>query len=109
MKWFLLLLWDPVKAMDLQDVWGRPDHGKIAGWVMAWAILICLLYTGGEIPSLGHTIALLAAAQGARVFIAFLKSRTVTAQETVTRPVNQPDPARDDERDPEWGERKGRA
>lgn len=83
MKWLLLLLWDPVAALDLDDAEGRVDHGKMIGWVMAWAILATLLATGGKIPSLGHTITLLAAAQGTRTFIAFLKSKTVTVEGTM--------------------------
>jgi hypothetical protein len=81
LKWILLLLWNPVKALDLCDNKGSPDHGKIIGWIMAWAVLISLLITSGKVPSLGHTIALLAAAQGTRVFVAFLKYKTVTAHE----------------------------
>jgi len=82
MKWLWLVFWDPILAFDLRDEHGEPDHGKITGFVMAWAILIALLWTGGRIPSLGHTITLLAAAMGSRVFIAFLRSRTVTVQQT---------------------------
>lgn len=81
MKWFLWLLWDPMYALDLKDDKGCPDHGKIVGWVMAWALLGALLATNGRVPSLGHTIALLAAAQGSRVFVAFLKYKTATAHE----------------------------
>ena len=84
LDWVLGQLWSPiVRALDLVDRQGEHDHGKIIGLLFAGAILGILVWTDGRVPSLGHTIALLAAAFGSRVFIAFLRSRTVTSQETV--------------------------
>ena len=65
--------WDmirnPWRTLDLIDAKGAPDHGKLIGLFFAIAILVSLIFTKGTVPSLGHTIALLAGAFGSRVFI----------------------------------------
>lgn len=90
--WLLRHTWCPiVRALDLLDREGQHDHGKIIGLLFASAILVTLALTDGRVPSVGHTIALLAAAFGPRIFIAFLRSRTVTSQEilTTTREIQE--------------------
>ena len=81
-RWLFATFWLPVAdAFDLVDNAGQVDHGKAAGflafWVFVWLVVV------DRLPPLGHTIVMFSAMFGSRVFIAFLKSRTVTATETV--------------------------
>lgn len=75
---WLALLW----AFDLVDPKGNPDHGKLAGYTAFW-VFVALIWLGRE-PSLGLAITLIAAAFGPRMFVAFLKSKSVTASEART-------------------------
>ena len=94
MKWFWWALWHPLAAFDLIDPRGKPDHGKVMGWIGFWTFIVLILID--KLPSLGHTIALLAAVYGSRVFVAFLRSRAVTAHEE--RTVSQVTVRRDTDR-----------
>lgn len=78
---WLKLLW----AFDLIDNAGQPDHGKLAGFVAFWTFIALIVV--GKLPSVGHTIVLFSAAFGPRMFIAFLKNRTVTATESTVRTI----------------------
>lgn len=80
MKWFLLILWDPLRALDLRDRDGNPDHSKVAGFFGFLAIYLTIFLD--KLPPLGHTVALLSVIFGWVGWRTFLKSRTVTASET---------------------------
>lgn len=77
MKWLWLLARDPLAAFDLEDANGGPDHGKLAGFMAFWVFVILIWLD--RVPPLGHTIVMFSAAFGSRAFMAFLRSRTVTA------------------------------
>lgn len=84
MRWLLLLLWDPVEALDLAGPDGKVDHGKIIGfWTFGTILAVLVLYVfgWGELLPLGHTIALISTAYGWVGWRTFLKSKTVTAHE----------------------------
>lgn len=84
MKWLLLLLWDPVEALDLKGPAGKVDHGKIVGfWTFGTILAVLLLYVvgWGHLLPLGHTIALISTAYGWIGWRTFLKSKTATARE----------------------------
>lgn len=87
MKWFFLLLWDPVTALDLHACDGKIDHGKIIGFTCF--LLMYGLIPYGLLPSVGHTIALLSAGFGWAGWRAFLAAKTVMSSETVTRDVTE--------------------
>lgn len=96
MKWLVLLLWDPVMALDFCDAkTGRMDHGKLVAFLMFWGFYVLILL--GKLPPLGHTITLCAAGFGALTFRTFLRSKTVTDTETRTVTSAEPSPF-DDER-----------
>jgi hypothetical protein len=90
MKWLVQLLWDPVTALDLTDSKGSVDHGKAIG-LLAFSVFVALI-VWGRLPPLGHTIALLSAVFGSRVFIGFLKSRTVSVTESIQSKIEYTDP-----------------
>jgi len=79
-KWWLLLLWDAVAALDLDDGKGNIDHGKIVGF---FSFMVCLavvvLGLAGKIKLIpvGHLIVLISASFGWASWRTFLKSRTV--------------------------------
>ena len=80
MKWILLLLWDPIEALDLKDRRnGAVDHGKVVGLFgfLSFYLLIFL----GKLPSVWHTIALLSAVFGWAGWRAFLSSRHTPSTE----------------------------
>jgi len=84
MKWLLVLLWDPVTALDLVGPDGAVDHSKVIGLftfgTILAAIMLWVLGIGQLIP-LGHTIALISTAYGWIGWRTFLKSRAATATE----------------------------
>lgn len=73
MKWLWRFLVDPLEALDLNDASGRPDHGKVMGFI-AFTVFVVFVFTN-RLPSVAHTALLLGAVFGSRVFIAVLKSR----------------------------------
>jgi hypothetical protein len=84
MKWLLLLLWDPVQALDLADATGGIDHGKIIGlftFLTVFSALLLYVLNRGNLLPLGHTIALISTAYGWASWRVFLKSRAATATE----------------------------
>lgn len=108
MKWLLLLLWDPVEALDLKGPDGRPDHSKIIGfWTFGTILAVLGLWVigMGELLPLGHTIALISTAYGWIGWRTFLKSKTATAHEhrEERREVREETVTIKDGRDPELG------
>lgn len=81
LPWVARVVWDTDKELDLVDDKGNPDHGKALTTIVILWVLI--LVTIGRTPVVGLVVTLLAAAFGARVFIAFLRSKTVTSTEQV--------------------------
>lgn len=81
LPWVVRVLWDPVVEFDLLDAKGKPDHGKVVpALVVLWLLVLATIQ---RVPSLGFTIAVLAASFGGSTFRAFLRSRTVVASETI--------------------------
>jgi hypothetical protein len=84
MKWLLLLLWNPVEALDLRDKSGAVDHGKIVGF-FSFMTILCVLFLyvidKGRLLPLGHTIALISTAYGWAGWRAFLASKAATSRE----------------------------
>ena len=79
LPWVIRALWDPVRELDLVDAKGKPDHGKVVpAMVVLWLLSLATIQRA---PSLGFSIAVLAASFGGSTFRAFLRSRTVTASE----------------------------
>lgn len=70
-----------VVALDMVDSKGEPDHGKIMGFVF-FCVVVTLKVLGISF-TLGELIVLASCIFGARVFIALLKSRTVTSTESI--------------------------
>lgn len=101
MKWLWWLATDAARAFDWYDDTGVTiDHGKVvADWVIACllAAVVSTAVRTAVFPPVGIVIALIAGAMGSRVFIAFLRSRTVTEHDSValTEPI-----ARDIDVDP---------
>jgi len=98
MKWLLRLLVDPADALDWTDEHGRIDHGKVMADLVILALLFAVIRVSvlaNAFPPIAWGITLIAGAMGSRVFIAFLRSRTVTSTETLTDPltrnINDPD------------------
>lgn len=90
--WILRVLWDTDDVLDLKDDEGKPDHGKSVG-LLAFLCFVALIAVGIIPPSIGIVIVLIAAIFGQRVFIAFLRSRTVTSNEQVVKwegPIEEP-------------------
>lgn len=76
------LVWLPiVRAFDLRDAGGEVDHGKAAGFLAFWAFIV-LIAVGKVVATLGVVITLCASMFGSRVFVAFLRSRSVTVAAT---------------------------
>jgi hypothetical protein len=101
MKWLVTLLWHgPDKALDWYGPDGKIDHGKAFADIVVFVLLVVVAVVAArklEFPPLGWGVVLIAGAMGTRVFIAFLKSRTVTSTEQLyqgpplRRPVDDPD------------------
>lgn len=94
MKWILWLLWDPLAALDLNDANGRPDHGKVAGFFFAGAFIGLIVFS--KLPTLGHTIAIIACGFGSIMFRTFLKAKgestfAVMQADDITGRVDDPD------------------
>ena len=68
--------------LDWLDVADRPDHGKVQVDAVIWCAL--WLHYLDEPLSLGALIAVLSASFGARMWLALLKSKSLTSTETVT-------------------------
>lgn len=88
MKWLLLLLWNPVAALDLNAKGGGVDHGKIVGFfsfVILLSVVLIYVLGKGELIPLGHTIALISASFGWAGWRAFLASKAATATEKFDR------------------------
>ncbi len=94
MTWLLMILKNPLMAFDLVDSKGDPDHGKVMGFLAFWAFVA--LAIAQRLPSVGHTLIMFSGIYGARTFIAFLKTKSVTATGTdaVTRTIQQVEAAR---------------
>lgn len=82
MRWLLWVLWNPLDALDLRGADGKPDHGKVIGFLGFLAIYLTIFL--GLLPPLGHTIALLSVIFGWAGWRSFLKSRTALATEERT-------------------------
>lgn len=83
---WLWLRYGPHVALDWLDAHGAIDHGKAAADLVIAALTTtdCIVsITKGQFIPAGHIITLIAGAMGSRVFIAFLRSRTVTSTEAV--------------------------
>jgi hypothetical protein len=76
------LLWHPLRALDCVDDHGKVDHGKAIGVVFVLAVLIEKAW--GVVFSVGELIVLASAIFGARMFMAFLKSKAATSTESRT-------------------------
>lgn len=96
MKFLWLLLWNPVEALDWSDGHGHNDHGKVVSGLVIFAILLMLWFSKGLVPSLGHTITLVSGAFGARVWLAFLRSRSVTLARTEARTETREEVVKDE-------------
>lgn len=83
--WLVQLLYNPVDALDLRDKRDVVDHGKVMGFF----IFLCLmaLIFAGKLPSLGHTLIIVAAAYGFNMFREFLKTKSVSYQQTVNESI----------------------
>jgi hypothetical protein len=118
MKWFLLLIWDPVAALDLVGDDGKLDHGKIIGfWTFTSILAVLVLYVVGvgQLLPLGHTIALISTAYGWAGWRTFLKARSALVEQKQDAVVEmmeldesadqraEPDLFTDDESDPPKG------
>lgn len=79
MKWLLWVLWNPLEALDLLDKQGKPDHGKVIGFMGFLALYVTIFLR--LLPPLGHTIALLSVIFGWAGWRTFLASKSVTASE----------------------------
>ena len=95
MKWLWMLIWDPVKALDLEEANGDIDHGKLIG-MLVLLIFIYLVVREAGWPPLGQASLFVSAAFGARMFYRYLQRSSFTATETVTR--TEPNYRTDDER-----------
>jgi hypothetical protein len=72
-------------AFDLLDPKGAPDFGKWAVCAVLVVYMTLLVWRGPTaLPSLGHTITILSAAFGSRMFLAFLKAKAATSEERIT-------------------------
>lgn len=69
------------KYFDLLDKHGHTDHGKMMGFVFFWTIVTFKAF--GVSFSLGELMILGSMIYGARMFMAFLRSRTVTSAESI--------------------------
>lgn len=70
--WLQLLL-NPVKTLDLVNAKGEPDHGKVLPAIVSfWILTLALL---DKLPSVGHTVALLSASFGYASWRTFLSAR----------------------------------
>lgn len=95
---WLWLRYGPHVALDWLDEHGAIDHGKAAADLVIAALTAtdCVVsITVRQFVPVGHIITLIAGAMGSRVFIAFLRSRTVTSHEELESPIqrdiNDPD------------------
>ena len=92
MKWLLWLLWDPVAALDLIDTHGKPDHGKLMGFIGFLAVagvIVLAMYWRLAAPTTAWLIVMVAPVFGWVGWRTFLHSRVVTATEQVTRQVSE--------------------
>lgn len=85
MRWLVLFFWDPLKACDLLDRRGGPDHGKVIGFVGFWALYLLYLLRP-QVP-LGHMIVLGSMIFGWASWRTFLASKAATATEMTQRIV----------------------
>ena len=74
MYWLLWIFWNPLKALDLLDCKGKPDHAKVMGFV-GFVLMYVLIFLN-KLPPLGHLVAMLAVIFGWVGFRAFLGSRS---------------------------------
>jgi len=84
-RWIILLLWDPIEALDLADKQGRPDHGKVIGLV-GFVALYLLILLRREV-TLGQFIVLGSIIFGWASWRTFLASKAATATEATQRIV----------------------
>ena len=68
--------------MDWLDDQDRSDHGKVQVDFVLWVALV--LHYNGVGLSIGQLIVFLSAAFGARMWLAMLKSRTITSRENIS-------------------------
>lgn len=86
MRWLWSLCWDPLRALDLVDAHGRPDHGKLVGFIAflaVWALLAVQVWRGTPATA-AQLIILVTPIFGWVAWRTFLRSKIVTAQEQVT-------------------------
>lgn len=87
MKWIALLLWNPPDALDWYGKDGKIVNSKVASDLVVFALVTAVMIVTirtSQLPPVAWGIVLIAGAMGARVFMAFLRSKTVTSAETVT-------------------------
>lgn len=72
--WWLELLLHPIRALDLVDREGKPDHGKIFPAITLVVFLV--LTVRGQLPDIGTVLALLCASHGYAGLRTVLRSRS---------------------------------
>lgn len=86
------LLWDPFIGLDLVDKHGKPDHGKVMGFLgflAVFALEATSVWRDHHTLSVGELLMIVAPIFGWVGWRTFLQARTVTSTETVTRAISE--------------------
>lgn len=81
-RFWLHLVLDPLRTLDLTDSKGNPDHGKVLPAILLFAAIIAQFLN--QPFAVGSLIVLGSLSYGYGAWRAFLKSKTVTSTEVLT-------------------------
>lgn len=103
MKWIILLLWNPVEALDLIGPNGKVAYAKVGGLFSFLALYALAWYevlhrADGSLDWVKWTI-LWASIFGILGLRTWFSSKVAQRKEAFTRPPTEPDMYTDDERD----------
>lgn len=92
MRWVLWFLWNPLSALDLVDGRGKPDHGKVmgfVGFVGLYGLAIILVWRVGYVPPVAVWLILGTLPFGLIAWRILLRSKAITSAETVTHTITE--------------------
>lgn len=99
MKWLWMLLKNPADALDWWDTADKLDHGKVMADIVILSMLAVTLVVAlhtGLFPPAYMVVALIAGGMGPRIFLALIRSKSITTQETVKYEFGVPSKLHDD-------------